>query len=130
MITLTSSRSGSVTEDWLRGLQSRSYLTDLGKKYGPIGVQALSAATPQDDGDTASHWGYEVVSRPGYYAIKWTNDDTVEPGHIPIAALIQYGHGTRQGKYVEGIDYINPAMRPIFDQIVSDMWREVTGGNR
>ena len=129
MIRLTSSGSYKFTEDWLRSFQTRSIFANL-EKYGPIGVQALSAATPQDDGDTASHWSYEIVSRPGYYSIKWTNDDTVEPGHIPIAVLIQYGHGTRRGKYVEGIDYINPTMRPIFDQIVNEMWREVTSGNR
>jgi hypothetical protein len=128
MIRLTSSGSYRSTEDWLRGLQEKSIFASL-EKYGPIGVDALKAATPQDDGDTASHWDYEIVSRPGYYSIKWTNDDVVEPGHIPIAVLIQYGHGTREGGYVEGIDYINPAMRPIFDQIVSDMWKEVTRGN-
>ena len=71
-------------------------------------------------------WTYEIVNRPGYFSIHWLNTHTEEPGHIPVAVLIQYGHGTRNGGYVHGRDYINPAMRPIFDQIAADMWKEVT----
>ena len=106
-------------------VKSRSYLSQL-SKYGPVGVAALRQATPLDSGRTAESWYYEVVDRPGYFAIHWLNSHLEEPGSIPIAAIIQYGHGTRNGGYVQGRDYINPAMRPIFDQIVTDMWREVT----
>lgn len=106
-------------------MKSRSYLRTLAK-YGPIGVAALKAATPTDRGETAAGWYYEIVDKPGYYSIHWLNSHIAQPGNIPIAVLIQYGHGTRNGGYVQGQDYINPALRPIFDQIASDMWKEVT----
>jgi hypothetical protein len=113
------------TQDFFKRIQDRVYLRNL-EKYGPMGVAALKQATPKDDGDTADAWYYEIVERPGYYAIHWLNSNVVQPGNIPIAVLIQYGHGTRQGGYVEGVDYINLALKPIFDQIAADMWREVT----
>lgn len=91
-----------------------------------MGVAALRAATPVESSETAQSWYYEIVDRPGYYSIHWLNSHIVEPGRIPVAVLIQYGHATRNGAYVEGVDYINPALRPIFDQIADDMWREVT----
>lgn len=115
----------SATKAFASRIQNRVYLRNL-EKYGAMGVAALRDATPKDDGDTANRWYYEVVDRPGYYAIHWLNSNVVQPGNIPIAVLIQYGHGTRNGGYVEGRDYINPALRPIFDQMASDMWREVT----
>lgn len=107
-------------------IKSRTYLTALGDKYGPIGVQALKGATPMEHGETAMGWYYEVIDRPGYYSIQWCNNYTVEPGHIPVAVLIQYGHATRGGSRIQGLDYINPQMRPIFEQIAADMWKEVT----
>lgn len=107
-------------------IKARSYLTALGPKYGPIGVNALSAATPVEHGLTKAGWYYEVVDRPGYYSIQWCNSHTVEPGHIPVAVLIQYGHATRSGSRIQGLDYINPALRDIFEQIAADMWKEVT----
>jgi hypothetical protein len=91
-----------------------------------MGVAALQAATPKDSADTANGWYYEIVSKPGYFAIHWLNSNIVNPGQIPVAVLIQYGHATRNGGYVEGVDYINPALRPIFDQMAADMWKEVT----
>src|SRR5436190_10195337 len=95
-------------------------------KYGPIGVAVLKEATPKDDGDTANAWYYEIVDKPGYFAIHWLNSNHDDDGKVPVAALIQYGHATRQGGYVQAQDYINPVLRPIFDQMVSDMWKEVT----
>jgi hypothetical protein len=93
-------------------------------KYGPIGVAALKGATPVDSALASQSWYYEIVNRPGYFAIHWYNSN-IENG-FPVAVMIQYGHATRNGGYVEGRDYINPALRPIFDQIVIDMWKEVT----
>jgi len=113
------------TEDYLRRMKKRAYFQVL-EKYGQIGVQALKAATPEKSGATAESWSYEIIQKPGYYSIQWLNTHTEEPGHIPIAALIQYGHGTKQGAWIAGRDYINPAMRPIFDQIASALWKEVT----
>lgn len=125
MITVYSSGSWRVTEDFLTRMQSQTYLLNL-EHYGAAGVDALRSATPEDTGATADSWIYEIVQRPGYYSIKWDNTHVVEPGHIPVAVLIQYGHGTKEGAYVQGLDFINPAMRAIFEQIVTDMWREVT----
>lgn len=113
-------------EAFAQRMKLRLYLTQLGPKYGQMGVAALATATPEDSGKTAESWTYEIVDRAGYYSIKWLNLNVEEPGHIPIAAIIQYGHGTKEGVFVQGKDYINPAMRPIFDQIVADMWKEVT----
>jgi hypothetical protein len=124
-VVVTVRGSFAKTEDFLKRMKSRSYLKTM-DQFGSKGVQALRESTPVDSGKTAEGWSYEIVERPGYFSIQWLNSHTEEPGHIPIAAIIQYGHGTRNGGYVQGRDYINPAMRPIFDQIVLDMWREVT----
>ena len=92
-------------------------------KYGRKGVEALSLATPVDTGKTAASWGYEIRGYIGGYSIIWTNSN-VNKGEN-IAVLIQYGHGTRNGGYVVGRDYINPALRPIFDEIAESAWKEV-----
>src|SRR4051794_8063586 len=110
-------------ENFGQRVKQKSYLLPLAK-YGPIGVQALSAATPTDSARAAQSWYYEIVDRPGYFAIHWLNSD-IENG-FPVVVMIQYGHGTRNGGYVPGREFINFAIRPIFDQIAADMWREVT----
>jgi hypothetical protein len=112
--------------DFLQRMKSRDYLRALGPKYGPMGVAALANATPKEYGTTASSWYFEIADRPGYYSIHWLNSNIVEPGNIPVAVLIQYGHATGNGAYIQGFDYINPALKPIFDQIAADMWKEVT----
>lgn len=93
-------------------------------KYGRMGVAALQAATPVDSGETASSWYYEIESRNGSTTINWLNRH-VNDG-VVIAVILQYGHGTGTGGYVEGTDYINPAMRSVFNQIAEDAWKEVT----
>lgn len=93
-------------------------------KYGPMGVAALAAATPVESGETAQSWTYEIENRSGYYAIHWSNTHS-EDG-VNIAVILQYGHGTGTGGYIQGRDYIMPAIRPIFDQMIEAMWREVT----
>lgn len=85
------------------------------ERYGQEGVNALASATPQDSGLASSSWGYEVYGSGGKFTIAWTNSD-VESGY-PVAIMIQYGHGTGTGGYVQGQDYINPAIRPVFDRI-------------
>lgn len=92
-------------------------------RYGKQGVLALSAATPIDSGITADSWAYKVAISRGSVSISWTNSN-VNDG-VPIAVIIQYGHGTKNGGYVQGRDYINPAMRPIFDRISQQVWSEV-----
>lgn len=93
-------------------------------KYGREGVAALASATPVDTGETASSWYYEIENRDGVAKIKFCNSH-INDG-VPIAIILQYGHGTGTGGWVEGRDYINPAIRPIFDRIANDVWREVT----
>lgn len=93
-------------------------------KYGKAGVAALASATPVDSGETANSWYYEIKRQNGSVSLVFKNSN-VNQG-VPIAIILQYGHGTRNGGWVEGRDYINPAIRPIFDKIVNDAWREVT----
>ena len=93
-------------------------------KYGKAGVAALASATPVDSGETANSWYYEIKRQNGSVSLVFKNSH-VNQG-VPIAIILQYGHGTRNGGWVEGRDYINPAIQPIFDQIVNDAWREVT----
>ena len=93
-------------------------------RYGAEGVAALAAATPEDSGETANSWTYEILKEQGSYSIIWGNTH-VNRGR-QIAVLIQYGHGTGTGGYVEGKDYMNPALRPIFDRIADEAWKEVT----
>lgn len=88
------------------------------------GVQALAAATPVSSGLTANSWGYQITRTKSSFSIIWTNSH-IESG-FPVAIGLQYGHGTGTGGWVSGRNYINPAMQPIFDQIVSDLWTEVT----
>lgn len=104
--------------------QSRAELSRILNKYGNQGVTALSNATPVDSGATANSWYYTIEARQGYYSIRWHNSNS--PGGIPVAVLIQYGHGTKNGGYVQGQDYIMPAIRPIFDEIAAEAWKEVT----
>ena len=125
MIKVTTRGSFAKSQAFLQRMQRREQFRAL-EKYGPMGVAALKTFTPTASSETADSWYYQVVSRPGYFAIHWLNANVEDPGQIPVAAIIQYGHATRNGGYVQGIDYINPAMRPIFDAMVSDMWKEVT----
>ena len=92
-------------------------------KYGRAGVEALRSATPVDSGTTANSWGYEIVRGKGKLSIVWTNSN-INDG-CPIAIILQYGHGTGNGAYVEGVDYVNPAMKPVFDYIAKSAWEEV-----
>jgi hypothetical protein len=123
MITITQKGSFNNTERYLRRLKDAQRLNIL-NKYGSLGQNALSNATPADSGLAAASWYYTIQQRPGYYSIRWHNSD-VENG-FPVAIMIQYGHGTGTGGYVQGRDYIMPAIRPIFDQIAAEAWREVT----
>ena len=94
-------------------------------KYGREGVAALAKATPKDSGLTASSWEYRIERSKGSVSISFYNTNLGE-GWAPIAILLQYGHATRNGGYVKGRDYINPAIQPIFDRIADDAWKEVT----
>lgn len=120
---LNAGKPWSATEAWLHRMANAELFATL-EKYGQMGVEALAAATPVESGETAAAWSYEIVSRRGYFSIRWHNSH-VEEGE-PIAILLQYGHGTGTGGYVHGRDYINPAIRPIFDQIDAEVRKVVT----
>ena len=98
-------------------------LDDL-DKYGREGVAAVVSATPVDTGLTANSWNYSISNSNGSITISFYNSN-IQNG-VPIAIILQYGHGTRNGGWVEGRDYINPAIQPVFDRIANDAWREVT----
>jgi hypothetical protein len=122
-IVITQKGSFKNTEQYLSRLSKSDLFATL-NRYGSLGVSALSNATPQRTGLTAESWYYEIVQRKGYYSIRWHNRNVNEGK--PIAILIQYGHGTGTGGYVVGRDYIMPAIRPIFDRIANEAWKEVT----
>ena len=92
-------------------------------KYGRAGVEALRAATPKDSGETANSWSYDIIREDDKASIIWKNSN-VNDG-VNIAIILQYGHATGSGAYVQGIDYVNPAMKPVFDNIAESAWKEV-----
>jgi hypothetical protein len=122
MITFTEKGSFNNTERYLQRLKT-AQIYEVLNKYGTLGVAALSNATPVRSGLTAGSWSYTIVSRPGYYSIRWHNSHDV--AGTPLAVLLQYGHGTGTGGYVEGRDFIMPAIQPIFEQMAEEAWREV-----
>lgn len=117
-----------VTGDFSKTINSLKALKDFIKqgnlnKYGEMGVAALREATPKRTGKTADSWNYEITAVNGKVTIYWTNDNINE--NVNIAVILQYGHGTKNGGYVQGRDYINPAMQPVFDEIADKAWKEV-----
>lgn len=114
------------TEKFLHKLTERWNRHKL-DKYGKMGVAALKSATPKDTGKTADSWSYEIVEEKGRTSIYWRNSNVVDEW-ANIAILIQYGHATRNGGFVVGRDYINPAIQPIFDQMADEIWKEVVTG--
>lgn len=123
MFSFTQKGDWEPTRRWLEKAKNLR-LAHVLEKYGQMGVDALAAATPVESGLTAQSWFFEVESRGGYSRIIWKNSN-VNAG-VPIAIILQYGHGTGTGGYVQGRDYINPAIRPVFDKIEAEVWKEVT----
>lgn len=122
MFSLSSHGSFNNTETFLKNV-SKINIRSILETQAKIGVSALRQATPKDTGLAADSWSYRIVDSNGLYSIEWLNRD-IEHG-FPVAIMIQYGHGTGTGGYVKGIDYINPAMRPIFDRISETLWKAV-----
>ena len=122
LIRLTSKGDFSNTFRFLKKMDNFQ-ITKILDKYGKMGVNALANATPLDSGKTAESWGYEISVKKEGATIHWTN--TNQNNGVYIAVILQYGHGTGTGGYVQGIDYINPAIRPVFDKIVEEAWMEV-----
>lgn len=123
MIAIKAKGDFSKAEGFLKNMRSSMRNRRL-EKYGQMGVDALAAATPKRTGLTAASWTYRIEQTADSASIIWTNTNR-NKGEM-IAILLQYGHGTGTGGYVEGIDYINPALQPVFDKIANDAWEEVT----
>ena len=123
MISFTHKGDFSKTTRFLEKAKNVVKIGEL-DKYGRAGVAALSSATPLDSGKTASSWYYEIKRQNGGVSINFCNSNFNQG--VPIAIILQYGHGTGTGGWVEGRDYINPAIRPIFDEIANNAWKEVT----
>ena len=112
-------------ENFAKKMKRRDYIIhNKLKTYALKGVRALAAATPVDTGKTAASWNYEIHYTSKQVKIIWKNSSTTKDG-IPIVILLQYGHGNGHGGYVEGRDFINPAIKPIFDEISREVWKEV-----
>ncbi len=123
MIKMQSSGSFKNTYKLLRFLNRKEHLKRI-NEYAQEGVEALAAATPVRTGKTAASWSYEIVDKNDTMSIIWKNSN--ESNGVPIVVLLYYGHGTPSGHYVQGRDFITPAIRPIFDKISENVWREVT----
>ena len=123
MISFRQKGDFSKLTSFLEKAKGAVHLSNL-DKYGREGVAALASATPVDSGETANSWYYEIKNQNGSVTITFCNSH-IHSG-VPIAIILQYGHGTGTGGWVEGRDYINPAIQPIFDRIANDAWREVT----
>ena len=122
-ISFTSKGDFSKTIKFLNKVKNVK-ISNILSKYGKIGVTALSQATPKDSGVTSRSWNYKIEVNNDNASIVWYNTNVVKG--VNIAVILQYGHGTRNGGWVEGRDYINPAMKPIFDKIADQVWKEVT----
>lgn len=123
MLVIKSKGSFKNTFTLFKKWQSRNIYNCL-YKYGKQGVAALAAATPVDTGKTASSWSYKVVDTEKNISLVFYNSNVVDG--VPVAIVIEYGHVTPTGGYVEGVDYINPALQPIFNKILNSVWKEVT----
>ena len=123
-IKMVCTGSFNKTEQFLKKANKASKTINL-SKYGEKGVAALQAATPTRTGITASSWYYKIEKSGSKITLSFLNSN-VNRG-VPIAIILQYGHGTNNGGWVQGRDYINPALRPVFDEMVQAIWKEVTG---
>jgi hypothetical protein len=123
MFYIESKGSFKRTESFLRNALRNDQILGILNHGGLRGVLALRLATPVDTGKTANSWDYEVKKVKGGYTLTFTNSD-LENG-FPVAIMLQYGHGTGSGGFVQGIDYINPAIQPIFDQLSAEVWEAV-----
>lgn len=124
MITIRHKGDFNHFERFCNRVLKRNYLNIL-DGYAQLGVQALKEATPVVSGETREGWGYEIEDRNGITTLTFTNSE--EDNGMNIAILLIYGHGTKNGGYVEGIDFVSPALRPVFQELADSMWKEVTG---
>lgn len=122
-ISMTTKGDFDKTIKFLKTIKEKHWLKKL-DTYGRQGVEALAAATPKDTGLTADSWNYEIDDDGETLTLAWYNTNVVND-YFNVALMIQYGHGTKGGGYVEGIDYINPALKPIFEKISGNIWEDI-----
>lgn len=122
-IRLVTKKKWTNTHNFLKK-RDLNFLNSILNTYGRAGVAALRAATPYDTGTTANSWDYEITHEVGRSILTWTNSNVVD--YVNIAIILQYGHATKNGGYVEGRDYINPTLQPIFDDLAEEAWKEIT----
>lgn len=127
IISITHHGDFKNTTKFLNAVTQGAYINNILDKYGQMGVDALRASTPKDTGLTSESWYYEIKHPSNdVYEIVWSNSNTIYPSNgTTVAILLQYGHATGTGGWVEGRDFINPAIQPIFDQLADDAWKEV-----
>lgn len=123
MITFESKGNFEKTSLWLDRMSRGEIFSSL-EQYGAKGAAALASVTPKETGETSQQWSYQIERANGSYSIVWTNDKVV--AGVPLVIMLTFGHGTGTGGYVQGRDFINPAIQPIFDQIANDVWKVVT----
>lgn len=123
MITLSADGDFTKTRGFIERLKETMRLGIL-DKYGREGVKVLSEATPVDTGETARSWSYKITRERNSATLSFYNTNVVDG--VSVAVILQYGHGTRNGGWVEGRDYINPALRPVFDRLVDELTKEVS----
>ena len=116
-------KGGDKTDNFLKASIKKIKQIDF-EKYGEAGVAALASATPKDTGKTAASWYYTVKNQNGIISITFNNSNIVNG--VPIAIVLYYGHSTKNGGWIQGRDYIKPAIRPVFDKMTNKMWEEVT----
>lgn len=124
MYSFSHSGNFNKTTKFLNTITRGDYLKNKLETYAQKGVEVLSDATPVQTGLTASSWGYIIEYNNEGAKITWTNDNIAK--YIPVVMLIVYGHATKSGAYVPPNDFVTPAIRPIFDKLSEDVWREVT----
>lgn len=124
MIKLSTKGDFRKTKKFLESIDPH-YIYNRLDRYGQLGVERLREYTPKDTGKTAESWSYKIYIFEERASLEWWNSN-VKDG-VPIALVIQYGHGMPHGGYVQGVDYINPALKPIFEAIKDDLWKEVSG---
>ncbi len=122
MIGISTSGNTNRVEQALKKFMGQDIFSQL-NRFGQEGVNALSAATPKDSGETSISWYYEIVHTKGRYSLEFKNRNVIDG--VNIAIIIQYGHGTRNGGYVVGRDYINPVILPLFERIKAEVWKAV-----
>ena len=122
MITISSKGNFNNTEKFFKKVISSNYLS-IFEKYGKEGVRLLASATPIDSGKTANSWSYDIQKNKSGISIIWSNSNIIDG--VSIAIIIQYGHATRSGSYIQGKDYINPAIKPLFDKLTEDLYKDV-----